>query len=310
MNQHRINRREFSGAALVGLGAAALACDARAVESPLLPTVRWGQHELTRLLVGHNPIKGVSHQSAALNREMREYFADPARGVDLLRRCQSLGINACQMGFRTHETYIEDMLRAHYAHGGRLHWIATFYSLPEDREAGKAELARLLKMDPPPIGIQQVGNTNDWLAKQGKLDLAKENLKRFRDAGVLVGLGSHNHEVIDHAESEGWDVDFYQCCFYRSVFSRDPEKAGREMYEEEARDAMTRTIRQVSKPCIAFKILAAGRHCGSPQDIEAAFRHAYRNIKATDVVLVGIWQKHRDQASENVAIVRKTLTAS
>jgi hypothetical protein len=60
----------------------------------------------------------------------------------------------------------------------------------------------------------------------------------------------------------------------------------------------------VSKPCIAFKILAAGRHCNSPQEIEAAFRYAFRNIKASDVVLVGIWQKHRDQASENVAIVR------
>ena len=71
-----------------------------------------------------------------------------------------------------------------------------------------------------------------------------------------------------------------------------------------------RCNRQVSKRCIAFKILAAGWHCGSPHDIEAAFRYAYRNIKATNVVLVGIWQKHGDQASENVAIVRKTLTAS
>ena len=50
--------------------------------------------------------------------------------------------------------------------------------------------------------------------------------------------------------------------------------------------------------------------CGSPHDIEAAFCYAYRNIKATDVVLVGIWQTHGDQVSENVAIVRKTLTAS
>ena len=134
----------------MGLGAAAFACDAHAAESPLLPTVRWGQHEITRLLVGHNPIKGVSHQSAALNREMREYFADPARGVDLLRRCQSLGINACQIGFRPDEFYIENMLRTHYAQGSRLRWIASFYSMPADREAGQAELARVLKMAPPP----------------------------------------------------------------------------------------------------------------------------------------------------------------
>lgn len=310
MNEHRISRREFAGASLAGLGAAARACGAAPDQeaAPLLPTVRWGRHEITRLLIGHNPIKGVSHQSATLNQEMREYFTDPARGTALLRRCQTLGINACQVGFRPNETFIEDMLRSHYAQGGRLRWIATFYSLPEDREAGKQELARLLKMDPPPIGVQQVGNTSDWLVKQGKLDLALDNLKRFRDAGLLVGLGSHNHEVIDHAESKGWDLDFYQCCFYRSVFGLDPSKAGREIYEDEAREAMTRTIRQVSKPCLAFKVLAAGRHCGSRQTIEAALRFAFQNIKATDVVLLGMWQKHQDQAGQNVALVRRILS--
>jgi hypothetical protein len=124
---------------------------------------------------------------------------------------------------------------------------------------------------------------------------------------LLVGLGSHNHEVIDHAETKGRDVDFYQCCFYRSVFSLDPAKAGKETYEEEARTSMIRTIRQVSKPCIAFKVLAAGRHCGSLASIEAALRYAFEHIKPTDVVLVGMWQKHKDQVAENGALVRKIL---
>jgi hypothetical protein len=74
MNEHHIRRREFAGAALAGQGPAAFARDAAPdeEEAPLLPTVRWGQHEITRLLIGHNPIKGVSHQSASLNQEMRE----------------------------------------------------------------------------------------------------------------------------------------------------------------------------------------------------------------------------------------------
>ena len=139
-------------------------------------------------------------------------------------------------------------------------WIATFYSLPRDRESAKRELAELLKMNPRPIGIQQVGNTTDLLMRQGNIDQSLENLKRFRDAGLLVGLCSHNHEVIDYAESRDWDVDFYQCCFYRSVFDLDATKRGQEMYEEQARRDMTKTIRSVSKPCIAFKVLAAIRH--------------------------------------------------
>ena len=155
--------------------------------------------------------------------------------------------------------------------------------------------------------MQQIGNTSDALMRSGRIDLTLENLKRFRGAGLLVGLGSHNHEVIDYAENKGWDVDFYQCCLYRSVFSLDEAHRGREEYEEEARESMTRTIRQVHKPCIAFKVLGAGRHCQSSATVEAALRYAFEHIKPTDVVLLGMWQKHRDQVAENTRLVRRIL---
>ncbi len=306
---NRITRRQFTGASLATLGTAGLLETARAEEpEPLLPTVRWGDHELTRMLVGHNPIKGFSHVSQSLSQEMRDWFAaDPSRGVQMFDRCEAAGINACQIGFRGNEGIIQDILRTHYSEGGRLKWIATFYSPPEDRERGKQELAQILRMEPRPIGIQQLGNTSDLLMRQGKIDLALDNLKMFRDAGLLVGLGSHNHEVIDHVESKDWDLDFYQCCFYRSVFSFDPAKRGKETFEEEARRSMTRTIRQVSKPCIAFKVLAAGRHCSTSQTVEAALRYALQQIKPSDVVLLGMWQKHKDQVTENARLVRKIL---
>ncbi|NQU24073.1 MAG: hypothetical protein HQ567_22550 [Candidatus Nealsonbacteria bacterium] len=297
-----INRRQFGGATLAALGTAAagpLAAD-ESQRAVTLPTVRWGEHRITRLLVGHNPIKGQSHFSAELNREMREWFAgDPGRAGQLVRRCEQLGINACQMGGPA----IEEMLRKHYADGGKIRWIATFYSPPG---SGKEELARILKISPRPIGVQQLGNVCDGLMRDGNLERVQENLKMFRDAGLLVGLGSHNHEVIDHVEDKGWDLDFYQCCFYRSCFSLDRSRRG-EIFEEEARQSMVKTIRRVSKPCIAFKVLGANRHCHSPTAVEAAIRFAYKNIKPNDVVLLGMWQKHRDQVAENVGYARKVL---
>jgi len=299
-----ISRREFTGATLAALGATMRPGQASAHEAPQakLPTVRWGEHEITRVLVGHNPITGKSHYTAELSREMREWFAeDGTRGLDLLRRCKSLGINTCQMGGRQ----IEELLRAHYAEGEGLQWIATLYSKPGQ---GKEELARILRMRPKPIGVQQLGNTSDALMREGKIDLSRENLKMFRDAGLLVGLGAHNHETIDCAANKDWDLDFYQCCFYRSWFGLNrTENTEGEDFGEDARQAMVQTIRQLPKPVIAFKILAANRHCATPSAVEGAIRFAITKIKPTDVVLLGMWQKYKDQVAENVGYARRAL---
>ena len=114
-----------------------------------------------------------------------------------------------------------------------MQWIATFYSAPGK---GKEELARILKMDPKPIGAQHFGATSDRLMREGKIDQARDTLKMFRDAGLLVGLCSHNHEVIDYAENKGWDVDFYQGSFYHSTDGLEPSKPG-EVFEEAARQS-------------------------------------------------------------------------
>ncbi|MBI2927828.1 MAG: hypothetical protein HYY24_19220 [Verrucomicrobia bacterium] len=305
-----MTRREFAQVGLRTLCVAAACPNLLASEPDALPTVRWGGHEISRLLLGHNPLKGVAHQTGDLGREMKEYFdAAPARGLELMRRCEELGITTFQMGFRPAEPFVKKLIRDRKAGGGRFQWIATFYSLPQDREAAQEELRQLLQMSPRPIGVQQVGNTTDLLMRQGKLDLSLENLKRFRDAGVLVGLGSHNPEVIDHVESKGWDLDFYQCSFYRSLFGLNAPAGSGEVFEAADRQAMTQVIRRAAKPCLAFKVLGAGRHCRSAETIEAALRFAFQNIKPTDVVLLGMWQKHKDQAAENVALTRRILRA-
>jgi len=304
----KITRRQFTSASLATVGAAVLGRAAAeepaamAGEGPAagLPAVRWGEHEISRVLVGHNPIKGTSHFSGELSREMKQFFSDDhAHGLELLKRSEECGINACQMG----GTAIEDLLRRHYAAGRSMHWIATFYSAPGQ---GEAELQRILKMDPKPIGAQHFGGTTDRLARQGKLDKALDTIKMLQDAGLLAGLCTHNWEVIDRAANAGWEVDFYQGSFYRSCDSLQPSRRG-EIFEEEARQGMARVLAHVSQPAIAYKVLGANRHCNTPLAVEAAIRFAFERLKPTDVVLLGMWQKHKDQVAENTAFARKAL---
>ena len=137
----------------------------------------------------------------------------------------------------------------------------------------------------------------------------------MRDCGVQVGLGSHIPEVIEYAEERGWNVDFYMTCFYNlsrderesALVSGDRAAATRERFLEEDPPRMAQTIQATPKTCLAFKILAASRHCGSQAEVAEAFRFAFEQIKPTDAVVVGMYQKHLDQVSLNVEHVRAAL---
>ncbi|HYV27691.1 MAG TPA: hypothetical protein VFA77_09175 [Candidatus Eisenbacteria bacterium] len=64
-------------------------------------------------------------------------------------------------------------------------------------------------------------------------------------------------------------------------------------------------IQKAPKPCLAYKVLAAGRRVESPSQVRQCFETAFANIKPTDAVIVGMWQQFGDQVGDNAAIVRE-----
>ena len=102
----RLGRREFlsclSGAAAgsaLALGTTRGAGNVNSADTdpraPLLPTIRLGEHRVTRLIVGSNPISGYSYMGPIMDRHMKEYFTDE-KIAEFLWRCESEGINAHQ----------------------------------------------------------------------------------------------------------------------------------------------------------------------------------------------------------------------
>jgi hypothetical protein len=69
-------------------------------------------------------------------------------------------------------------------------------------------------------------------------------------------------------------------------------------------------IRQTKKPCIAYKILAAGRRRQTPASIERAFKEAFENIKPTDAIIVGFYDRYIDQIAGDCGYVRRFGSAS
>ena len=282
-----------------------------------LPSVTWNGHRITRLLIGHNPIKGGSHYSEELSAEMRAWYADPTRGLELLERCEACGIDTAQFGGEN----MHQLLSEHKKQGGRMQWIATLYCNEQgnlgfgDQVAFEEELQQILAVDPPPIGIQHFGESTDRLYFEGRLGDIRERLKRLRDTGLLIGLCTHLPEVVEEAASQDWDVDFYQTSVY-TVYSGTRRKiaAGQrtvnrreEIFDDPDRERMMQVIQQLEKPCIAFKVLGSNRKCGTAAEVRAALRYAFDHIKETDIVCVGMWQKHQDQVTQNTDFVREIL---
>jgi hypothetical protein len=254
------------------------------------PLVPFGPHRISRLIVGGNPISGNSHVSAALSREMMDYFT--AQNVKrLLADCETAGINTWQSRGDRH---IQRLLREYRSEGGRIQWIAQTASELADIPRHIRDLA-----SQEAIGIYHHGTTTDsaWLG--GKIDLIRDRLKVIRDTGVRVGLGTHIPEVVDYTESKGWDLDFYMTCVYNL-------SAG-EHFRPEAREQMLERVRQSRRQCLIFKIYGASRQCGSVAQMRDAWKLVARYAKPHDSVVIGMFPKHTEQVRENCRLLREVL---
>jgi hypothetical protein len=286
-------------------GMAALSqLEAQQAPAPLLPTVKFGKTDITRMIVGSNPFYGYSHFNAIFDQTMREWYTQD-RKMEVLRACEAHGINTWQLHYN--DQPMEDFKR-YRAEGGKMNLV-----LLADFELMKnpALLPEVAKLGP--LGIGHHGNRTDERFRTGQKQLIKDFLKAVRDSGVMVGLSTHNPAVVDTAESEAWDVDYYQTCLYRVTRTPDEARAEYkespvgEIYMERDPERMCRMIRQTRKPCLAFKLFGAGRTVGSPKQIEASFRFALSNIKPGDAVIVGMFPRFSDQVKENTGIVRSIL---
>ena len=234
---------------------------AAAAPASTMPTVRLGDQTLSRLIVGGNPVSANSHVSNALSGEMRDYFTS-ANTKKLLAACERAGINTWQSRADRH---IMRLLYEYRQEGGRIQWIAQTASEYGDlkRNLGEASALR-------PTGIYHHGSQTDKYWMSGRIDETREALKAIRQTGAQVGLGTHIPEVVDYAESKGWDFDFYMTCVYN--LSRTPQEAAKvagrpvkgEYFHDPDREMMLQRVSKTAKPCLIFKVYAATRHAATP----------------------------------------------
>ncbi|MEW6358991.1 MAG: hypothetical protein AB1696_21845 [Planctomycetota bacterium] len=270
----------------------------------MLPTVKIGDKDVTRLICGGNPFSGFSHFSAELDWEMITYYTMPNL-LKCLDECWANGVNTFQSRGDRHQMrmYLE-----HRLNGGQVQWIAQTASEFRSLEANVREIARY-----EPIAIYHHGSHTDNSWHEGKIDVVRDVVKCIKDRGLPAGVGTHIPEVIEYAEEKGWETDFYMACFYnlargyKAAPAQDQNAYAKDKFPPEDPPRMARAIRQTKKPCIAFKIMAASRNCKTDEMVKQTFQWAFDQIKPTDLVDVGMFQKHKNQVKQNAGFVRKIL---
>jgi hypothetical protein len=269
--------------------------------TPLLPTVALGPHKVTRLIAGYNPIGGYSHSVPKLSAIMRNWFTRD-RVVDFLLACERNGINTWQASI---DPKAFQALKLAREAGCKIQWICL---MPDTTPAQWREV-----LDLKPLAVVHHGEATDKLYRAGEQRKIADYISKAHDAGILAGISSHVPDHIARSEDSPWSHDFYMTCFYN--IRRDPAlvKASLgdlpvdELYLSQDPEKMTAVVRQVKRPCLGFKIFAAGRLCNNRNSIEKAFTYAYGHIKQTDGLIVGLFPMLSDEVAEDAAIARSVL---
>jgi hypothetical protein len=258
----------------------------------LLPATKLGTLEVTRLVMGGNPISGFSHGSR--DREMTDYFTT-ANIKALFRRLEKNGINTV---FLRADRHIMRVLREYWNEGGTLQWVAQ--SAPEWTGLSNIDAAKAFGAK----AIYLHGGSIDGCFEQGDFESPRRQLEHVREIGLPVGVASHVPDNIRKVIDMGWEADFFMICLYNIPGYRGKLSTSQdEKFKEGDRAKALALFKQIDKPCAAYKILAAGR-C----DPRQAFEEVCTHIKPIDLINVGMYPPDSPKiVEENATLARELL---
>lgn len=258
----------------------------------LLPTVNFCGLTMTRLLIGANPFGGYSHQGRERDGAMREYHT-VERILETWARAEAAGINTMVTNNETPR--VLQAVKEYLGGGGRLQWIAQINRREKPDMTASAEEAVA-------IGCRAIyfhgAQVEELYGRKDAKTLGKW-CETVRKLGVPVGAAGHAPEV--HRWVDSLDlVDFHAVCFFNCG---SLHAGGGEKFHLADVAPAAETVRNLRRPCIAYKVLGAGR-----LDARMALEYAYAGIKPGDVVNVGMHRGDRDgMVEENAGLVRGIL---
>ncbi len=293
-----IDRRAFLNRTLATAGA--LAAPAAGCRTPdaapgqdaktgtEMPQGVLGKAKISRLLLGGNLISGYMHaRDLKYVGGLFRAYATEAKILETLQLAESLGINTV---FETGASFIEKYNRTC---GGHMQFIPHIQVDPNPNEAKLKDHIKK-QVDTGAVALYVWGVSGDRLTRAGAVHRIAQAVELAKAHGLPVGVGGHSLLVPMECEKQKVPCDFYVKTLHDDhYFSATPKALRKEFIwitgGEGWHDNMwcinpEETIafmKTVTKPWIAFKVLAAGAFL--PQE---GFDYAVRN--GADFCAVGM----------------------
>jgi len=316
-----VRRRDFLGGSLTVAGAAACAglgrMTATAAESAApsapatassepMPYGTIGKAKISRLLLGGNLVSGYMHARDLkyVNQLFRAYVTEE-KMMETLRLAEANGINTV---FETGASFIE---RYNREFGGHMQFIPHIQV-----QAGQAEQSLKdhiqKQVDTGAVALYVWGVAGDRLVQAGEIKQLAKAVELAKRHDLPVGVGGHSLLVPMQCEQHQVPCDFYVKTLHSDQYpSATPKPLRKEFIWLDGGEGWydnmwcinpeetVEFMKTVTKPWLAFKVLAAGAH-----DPKQAFPYAFKS--GADFIAVGMFDFHIKENSELVGrVVRR-----
>ena len=152
--------------------------------------------------------------------------------------------------------------------------------------------------------IHLTGDTLEHLLDRGKFEKVGEAVEYIRAKKAVAGVAAHDLRVIVECEKRQCNVDFYQKTLHTNEYFTGPKPGGPDRVGQNDNcwcsdaQAVIDVFAKISKPWIAFKILAAG----AIQPLARFSCTPFTN--GADFILVGMFDW---QVGENATLARRVF---
>jgi hypothetical protein len=252
----------------------------------LLPTGKIGKLNITRLILGGNLLTRYHHhRDTRYVLKLVKSYNTNAKVRETIELAEASGINTLSVNITPD---VCKTLNEHRKNGGKIQWILYSTSNIEAFGQYKDDLHRMADDGAEAIYLWGV-HCDKFAVDPGKHSVIMKAIEEVQLLNVPCGIGAHDVCVVKEVEKAKLPIDFYIKTLHHHRYPSAPRtgEATRIVSEQpgywcQNPDEVIAVMKDVKKPWIAFKVMAAGAI--PPKD---AFSYAFNS--GADFVLAGMF---------------------